>query len=77
MHTHIQVLKIIDLQDASGNPAPVGAVNVSDILLSVDGQSVENVSTTLSIALSRIVFFNMFLRWFESCVSAQAQMVRW
>jgi hypothetical protein len=37
-----EVLKIMDLRDANGNPAPRGAVNVSDVLLAVDGQSVED-----------------------------------
>ena len=39
-----EVLKVIDLRDALGNPAPEGTVRVSDVLLAVDGKSVENVS---------------------------------
>ncbi len=39
-----EVLKIMDLRDALGNPAPAGTVCVSDVLLAVDGKSVENVS---------------------------------
>ena len=37
-----EVLKVIDLRDANGDSAPMGIVSVSDVLLSVDGQTVEN-----------------------------------
>ena len=39
-----EVLKVIDLRDVSGKPAPPGAIKVLDVLLSVDGMCVENVS---------------------------------
>ncbi len=37
------VLKVMDLRDSLGNPAPADTVCVSDVLLAVDGKSVENV----------------------------------
>ena len=37
------VLKVMDLRDSLGNPAPAKTVCVSDVLLAVDGKSVENV----------------------------------
>ena len=37
------VLKVMDLRDSLGNPAPANTVCVSDVLLAVDGKSVENV----------------------------------
>ena len=46
-----EVLKVIDLRDAYGDPAPPGAVNVSDVLLSVNGKSVENVCSKYCLPL--------------------------
>ena len=41
-HPH-EVLQVMDLRDSLGNPAPADTVCVSDVLLAVDGKSVENV----------------------------------
>jgi hypothetical protein len=38
-----EILKVMDLRDSLGNPAPADTVCVSDVLLAVDGKSVENV----------------------------------